>query len=73
MEAKITKTIQAAVAASTMKPVEIARRADVSPAQLSRFLRNERSLTLPAVERLCEVLGLELKPVAVKAKRKGKR
>jgi transcriptional regulator with XRE-family HTH domain len=32
----------------------------VATPQLSRFMRGERTLTLPAAEKLCEALGLEL-------------
>ena len=38
----------------------IARDAGLSPIQLSRFIRGKRGLTTPAVEALCETLGLEL-------------
>jgi transcriptional regulator with XRE-family HTH domain len=31
---------------------------------LNRFRKGDRSLTLPAVSKLCEALGLELRPVA---------
>lgn len=39
----------------------LARVAKLSPIQLSRFVRGERGLTTPAVDALCEVLGLELR------------
>lgn len=35
----------------------------VSRPQITRFLKGERTLTLPAVDALCKVLGLELRPV----------
>jgi transcriptional regulator with XRE-family HTH domain len=34
--------------------------AGVSQAQLSRFMSGKRTLTLPAVERICRVLRLDL-------------
>lgn len=40
----------------------LARDAGLSPIQLSRFIRGERGLTTPAVDALCETLGLELRP-----------
>jgi transcriptional regulator with XRE-family HTH domain len=46
---------------------QLARNAGVEPAQLSRFVRGERTLTLPAVAKVCQALGLELtrtKPAA---------
>jgi transcriptional regulator with XRE-family HTH domain len=39
---------------------ELGRRCGVSAAQLSRFLHGERSLTLPAAEKVCDFLGLKL-------------
>ncbi|RMF80737.1 MAG: XRE family transcriptional regulator [Planctomycetota bacterium] len=39
----------------------LARDADCSPIQIWRFLRDERGLTTPVVDRLCEALGLELR------------
>ncbi|HQA44933.1 MAG TPA: helix-turn-helix domain-containing protein [Phycisphaerae bacterium] len=40
----------------------LARDADVSPIQLSRFVRDKRGLTISTADRLCTVLALELKP-----------
>ena len=39
---------------------EIGRRAGVSEGQLSRFLRGDRTLTLPAAAKVCLYFGLEL-------------
>ena len=39
---------------------QLGRNAGIGPDQLSRFLRGERTLTLPAVAKVCEALGLEL-------------
>jgi DNA-binding phage protein len=39
---------------------QLARNAGLGPDQLSRFLRGERTLTLPAVAKVCEALGLGL-------------
>jgi transcriptional regulator with XRE-family HTH domain len=64
MKGHITQTIQRAVVDSGILQSEIARQAKVTEGQLSRFLRDKRSLTLPAAERLCKVLGLELRPVS---------
>jgi transcriptional regulator with XRE-family HTH domain len=71
MQGRITRTIQRVVAESGLSANEIAVRSKVNPAQLSRFLNDKRSLTLPAVEQLCEVLGLELRQTR-KPKRKAK-
>jgi plasmid maintenance system antidote protein VapI len=39
---------------------ELARRSGVSQPILSRFVRGDRSLTLPVAARLCSMLGLRL-------------
>lgn len=39
---------------------EIAKRSGVDPAALSRFVSSQRTLTLPAVDKLADVLGLGL-------------
>jgi transcriptional regulator with XRE-family HTH domain len=39
---------------------ELGRRTGVSQGQLSRFLRGDRTLTLPAAARVCRYFGLEL-------------
>lgn len=41
---------------------QLARDAGCDPAQLSRFLRGQRGLTTDAVEKLCNLLKLELRP-----------
>jgi hypothetical protein len=40
----------------------LAHEAGLSAIQIWRFLRDERGLTTPAVDQLCDVLGLELRP-----------
>jgi len=47
----------------------IARDAGLSPIQVFRFINDERGLTTPAVDALCDALGLELRP---KRKQKGR-
>jgi transcriptional regulator with XRE-family HTH domain len=41
---------------------ELGRRIGISQAQLSRFLRGDRTLTLPAAAKVCHYFGLELCP-----------
>jgi plasmid maintenance system antidote protein VapI len=72
MDGNMTSVIRVAIASSELLPGEIARQADVNPGQLSRFIANKRSLTLPAVERICDVLGLVLRPGTRRPKREGK-
>ena len=40
----------------------LARDAGLSPIQLSRFIRDVRGLNSPAMDKLCEALGLKLAP-----------
>jgi transcriptional regulator with XRE-family HTH domain len=59
----MTKVIQDTIRDSGLSVLEVARRAGITQGQLSRFMRDERTLTLPAAEKVCRVLGLELRPV----------
>ena len=54
---------------------EVARECGISQPQLSRFVREERSLTLDSVEKLLRYFGLQVRPKpaakpAAKAKKK---
>jgi transcriptional regulator with XRE-family HTH domain len=48
------------IRASGLSLNELGRRTGVSEGQLSRFLRGDRTLTLPAAARVCQYLGMEL-------------
>jgi plasmid maintenance system antidote protein VapI len=50
----------------------LARAAGVDPGQLSRFLRAERTLTLPVVVKLCAFLGMSLTPPTRKTEAESK-
>ena len=52
--------IQEAIRESGRTLGELGRESGVSSGQLSRFVRNERFLSLPAAAKLCDVLGLQL-------------
>ena len=52
--------LKEAIAASGKTLVELSQTTDVSPSQLSRFLRGERDLTFASAARVCEALGLRL-------------
>lgn len=52
--------LRRALAASGLSMSRLGREAGVSQAQLSRFLRGERTLTLATAARLCAYLGLRL-------------
>jgi len=65
----IVKELQKAIERDGRSLRALARDAGITAIQLSRFLRNERGLTTPAVDALCEALGLRLAPK--RRKRKG--
>jgi len=52
--------LRQAIRESGLSLNEIGRRTGVSEGQLSRFLRGDRTLTLPAAARVCVCFGLEL-------------
>ena len=56
----VVHQLQGAIRASGLSLNELGRRTGVSEGQLSRFLRGDRTLTLPAAARLCLYFGLEL-------------
>ena len=57
-----TKDLQQAIKRDPRSLRGIARDAGIAPIQITRFLRNERTLRTPAVDGLCEALGLKLAP-----------
>ena len=58
----IEQQLRQAVLESEMSRYRIAKLSKVSEAQLSYFVNDKRSLTLPAAAKLAKVLKLELKP-----------
>ena len=69
---RITRQVRAAIRASGLSQADLCRRAGLEEAALSRFLSEKTGLTLASVDRLAEVLDLDLvsrKP----SKRKGRR
>lgn len=56
----LSEGLQRAIAASGMSLNQIGKAAGVSQAQLSRFVRGDRTLTLPVADRLCGLFGLAL-------------
>jgi transcriptional regulator with XRE-family HTH domain len=56
----IADQLRRAVAGCGMSLNRLAKETGVHPAQLSRFLRKERSLQLTAAAKLCTYLGLSL-------------
>jgi transcriptional regulator with XRE-family HTH domain len=58
--ATVEEQLRAALQQTGLSHHELARRSGVSQPVLSRFIRGERTLTLPVVNKLCEMLGLHL-------------
>jgi plasmid maintenance system antidote protein VapI len=52
--------VRQAIAGSGLSLNQLAKATGVHQAQLSRFMRGERTLTLTAAARLCTYLGLHL-------------
>ena len=58
----VSEQLKTAIANDPRTMYALARDAKVSPIQIWRFTQNERGLTTKVVDRLCEALGLELRP-----------
>lgn len=58
----LEKSIKRALSESGKSVNSIAKESGVSQPVLQRFISGKRSLTLDTAERLCDFLGLELKP-----------
>jgi len=56
----LIEQLRQAVAGCGMSMNQLGKAAGVNQAQLSRFLRGERTLTLPTAAKLCAYLGLRL-------------
>ena len=59
-EPSMITQIKEAIQGSGQTLVELSQATDVSPSQLSRFLRGQRDLTLTTAARVCDALGLHL-------------
>ncbi len=68
--ATILQSIQAAIENSGQTCYRICKGAGVAPSQLSRFVNGERGLSVEAVERLADYLGLEIVIRSKRRKRK---
>lgn len=60
LEATIRFWLEDATHQRGLSLYELAREAGITPGQLSRFARHQRSLSLETASKLCEVLGLYL-------------
>ena len=54
--------LRAAFYASGLSRFELSRRAGMSYAIVHRFMGGDRTITLDTATRLCDVLGMELRP-----------
>ncbi len=59
----IDEQLRAAITASGKSLNQLARESGVSDPQLSRFMREQRTLRLGAVVKLCKTLRLHLAPI----------
>ena len=57
----VIRQLQDAIRQSGRSLRDLGRETDVGADRLSRFMRGQRSLTLPGVARLADALGLELR------------
>jgi len=64
----IEKQLKQAIKESKMSRYRIAKESRLTESQLSYFVNDKRSLTLPAAAQLAKILGLELKPKKKKAR-----
>lgn len=65
----ISETLRDAIQRHESTPAEIARATGVDKGRLSRFIRGQRSLTLPAVDALAQYLDLVLATKGRRARR----
>jgi transcriptional regulator with XRE-family HTH domain len=56
----LVETLKDAIRESGQSLNQISKATGVGSNQLSRFMRGERTLTLPVAEKLCDALGLRL-------------
>jgi transcriptional regulator with XRE-family HTH domain len=68
----LVEQLREAIIASGKSLTQIGKESGVATPQLSRFMKGERTLTLPSVEKICLALNLQLAP-AGEAKEESKR
>jgi len=56
----IEEQLRRAILGADIPPTRLARESGVAPAIMSRFLRGQRSLTLPTAAKIARLLNLEL-------------
>jgi transcriptional regulator with XRE-family HTH domain len=68
----VSERLRAAIQAAGVSRYRIAQECGVAESVLSRFVRGERGLDLPTVDRVAAYLGLDLVTVKNAARAKGK-
>lgn len=58
----IVETLRKAMKNSGLNITQLEKLSGVDKGQISRFLNEERTLTLESAEKIAKVLGLELRP-----------
>lgn len=59
-ESVLVEVLRNAIISSGLTLNEIGRQSGVAVNQISRFVKGERTLTLPAAEKLCQALHLKV-------------
>jgi transcriptional regulator with XRE-family HTH domain len=59
----LVEQLKKAIRESGLSLAEIARLSKVDHTRLSRFVRDDRTLTLPAAQQVCDALGLRIQLV----------
>jgi len=59
-DTRVAKQLKAAIKASGMTVYEIAKRAEIEPDSLYKFLKGDRDMYVGTLGAIAEVLGLEL-------------
>lgn len=65
----LAKTLRGAIERSGLSMAAVAKLAGLPYAGIYRFVVYEKDLTLDSASRLCEALGLELRPAAAKGRK----
>jgi predicted transcriptional regulator len=63
-DTRVAKQLKAAIRSSGMTVYEIAKRAEIEPDSLYKFLKGDRDMYVGTLGSIANVLGLELKPIS---------
>ncbi len=58
----LSDQIRGAIRETSVTPAELSRATGVAESSLSRFLAGRRGLSLRSIDRLCQILGLQIVP-----------